>query len=163
MKWVFASSGKTTNRCQIVDLTTLVRRWLLNVKKLWPGEESGASIGAAHITWPPFLLLAEWSVLAGNKNCYLLLFSKYSSLPVRLKHIFKHVLAEVVGRRFCCFDYAGLWGMSFVFSLLFPGEKCRDGIVLSWEAFLYLIKLCSASWLASCLPVDDKPGETAPK
>lgn len=32
------------------------------------GEPSGASIAAAHVTWPPCLLLAEWSVLAGNKN-----------------------------------------------------------------------------------------------
>lgn len=158
MKWV------TTNRCQIVDLTTLVRRWLLNVKEVvaWRGEESGASIRAAHITWPPFLLLAEWSVLAGNKNTYLRLFPKYFSLPVRLKHIFKPVSAEAVGRRFLLFWLTrGCEGCLSYFLCCSPARNVGMGLCSAGRPFLYLIKICPASWQASCLHVDDKSGETA--
>lgn len=46
--------------------------------------------------------------------------------------------------------------------VLFPGEKCRDGIVLSCEAFFFrLIKLCYVSWLACCLYVEDTADVTA--
>lgn len=127
----------------------------VEVKKLWPGEESGASTAAARVTWPSCLLLADWSVLAGNKNINFLAFSKFTFYTATsLNRTPKRVFAEIVGPRRRRFAYTGLWEMSYEFFfsvVLFPGEQCRDGIVLRSEAFFFTFHTATFCSLAGLL------------
>lgn len=140
------------------------RRW--RWKKLWPGEESRASTAAARVTWPSCLLLADWSVLAGNKNINFLTFSKFTfSAATRLNCTLKRVFAEIVCPRRRRFAYTGLWGMSFEFFFLLscsPASNVGMGLCSAPRPFsLHFTQLCFVRWLARCQHVEDEPDVTA--
>lgn len=114
--------------------------------ELWPGDERGASTAAGHVTWPSCLLLAEWSVLAGNKNTHFLtIFNFAVVISARSSHTLNCVSPEAVGHRLLRFARAGLWRMSSAIFLLscFPASNVGMGIVVRCEALsLDLIHLC---------------------
>ena len=138
----------------------------VKVKKLWPGEESWASTAAARVTWPSCLLLADWSVLAGNKNINFLTLSKFTfSTATRLNSTLKRVFAEIVFPRRRCFAYTGCEGcLSNFFFLLScsPASNVGMGLCSAPRPFsLHFTQLCFVRWLARCQHVEDKPDVTA--